>query len=239
MVTVFIESVAKEINPGLQSGIDLYNLAKCKENELFFSRDGDLDTQVSKEDYIIIYGGENFVVDSKNGIPRDNLLRNPISIKFNSDELSLAKGLINVEELVSKDNLYPNGRLFAEFEEEVDEEVPLESNLILQNQYKLFVVPRGESSEIDIGECSKNNRKIPTWTTYSIKLNGKNFVVNERILTGTKILNLLKLSPADWRLYKKFSGTTDRRQIKPDDEVDLTIKGVEKFEAVPMDAAAG
>lgn len=73
-----------------------------------------------------------------------------------------------------------------------------------------------------------NNNKM---TTFEFKLNGRKYSSKKKVLTGAEILTLAGLEPdSDFELLQKFQ-EREFEFIRPDEAVDLSQAGLEKFRA--------
>lgn len=91
---------------------------------------------------------------------------------------------------------------------------------------------------IDIEEFAKAGRPVPHGCRYRIRIDRERFVVDEPCLTGAQILALVDRSPSEFLLSQKLRGG-EVRKIGPDDKVDLTKPGVERFMTLPLDPTEG
>lgn len=91
---------------------------------------------------------------------------------------------------------------------------------------------------IDIEEFAKAGRPVPHGCRYRIRIDRERFVVDEPCLTGAQILALVDKSPCEFMLSQKLRGG-EVRKIGPDDKVDLTKPGVERFMTLPLDPTEG
>src|SRR5687767_15068712 len=92
---------------------------------------------------------------------------------------------------------------------------------------------------VDIEEYGKRNEKPPKARKYRIRINKQHFTVDKPKLTGREILALAGKTPAEqYKLQQKFHGG-HVIVIKPDDVVDLTAKGVERFQWFPLTETEG
>lgn len=85
-----------------------------------------------------------------------------------------------------------------------------------------------EEEVIDIEEYSKAGKPVPKGRHYRIRVNKDRFTVRESAITGKAILALVNQTPAEYNLYQHVRGG-QTITIQPDQKVDLTAKGVERF----------
>jgi len=91
---------------------------------------------------------------------------------------------------------------------------------------------------IDIEEFAKAGRPVPRDRRYRIRIDREHFVVDEPSLTGRQILKLAGKTPAEFMLSQKFRGG-EVKKIEPDEKVDFTRPGVERFMTLPLDPTEG
>lgn len=91
---------------------------------------------------------------------------------------------------------------------------------------------------IDVEEYAKAGRPVPDNCRYRIRVDRQHFVVDEPCLTGREILKLADKTPAEFMLSQKFHGG-EVKKIEPDEKVDLTGPGVERFMTLPLDPTEG
>lgn len=66
---------------------------------------------------------------------------------------------------------------------------------------------------------------------YKYKVNGRQYTSQKKVLNGSEILGSAELSPADdYELLQKLAGK-EFEFVRPDEEVDLSLAGLEKFRA--------
>lgn len=91
---------------------------------------------------------------------------------------------------------------------------------------------------IDVEEFAKAGRPVPPHRRYRIRIDRERFVVDQPSLTGREILRLVNKTPAEFMLSQKFRGG-EVKKIGPDEHVDLTRPGVERFMTLPLDPTEG
>ena len=91
---------------------------------------------------------------------------------------------------------------------------------------------------IDIEEFAKAGRSVPHCQRYRIRIDREQFVVNVPCLTGREILALVDKKPEEYLLSQKFRGGKVEK-IGPDEKVDFTTAGVERFMTLPLDPTEG
>ncbi len=93
------------------------------------------------------------------------------------------------------------------------------------------------TESIDIQEYAKAGKPVPTTGPYKIRVNKDFFDWPKPTISGAEILKLAKKDPAKNAAYEFVSGKPQR--VKPDEHVDLTAPGVERFETLPLDQTEG
>ena len=91
---------------------------------------------------------------------------------------------------------------------------------------------------VDIEEFAKADRQVPQGCRYRIRIDKQMIVVDEPCLTGTEILKLVDKTPQGFLLSQKLRGGEVKR-IGPDDKVDFTEPGIERFMTLPLDPTEG
>ncbi|MHB8871891.1 MAG: multiubiquitin domain-containing protein [Candidatus Doudnabacteria bacterium] len=98
-----------------------------------------------------------------------------------------------------------------------------------------------EKVEIEIIEIeifARENKPVPKGKKYKIRVDKENFDIPTETITGQGILDLVKKSSDSYNLYQHFHGA-QTKIIKPDDIVDLTAPGVERFSTMKIENTEG
>lgn len=138
-----------EIQPGLQTGQDLVQLADIKTEQLLLEIDGDIDVPVALDDIIFIQGGEQFVIDANGSQIDDNpCLRHPVKFQFNgtliADDRLFKHAKATVSEIKALDENLKNGDiLIADLAGLADEVLHDNDRIILQKKDQFITVPCG------------------------------------------------------------------------------------------------
>ena len=240
--TIRINGQEKVIRAGLTSVADLYEIADCGEKRIFLDREDGLDIPLLPTEYLLIHGGERFVV-GENPIEDNPPLRNEIRPEFNGiRDLALSSAKITGKALKERDDKFPQGRLFADITYGVDVEISDDMIIVVQEADSYFVIPpatdAGDDSSIDIEDCGKHERRPPKGHTYRIRIDGDKYSVDAAEITGASILALAGKNPDEWALNQKLHGGR-RVRIEADDTVDLARPGIERFETVRRQAQQG
>lgn len=99
----------------------------------------------------------------------------------------------------------------------------------------IIITPEGEV--IDIELCFKHGHQPPHGHKYRYKVDHAYYVTHHHILTGAQILEKAGKTPADYMLRQKIHGNWVT--IEPDEEVDFTAKGIEKFKTIKNEHTEG
>ncbi|MFZ2285047.1 MAG: multiubiquitin domain-containing protein [Lutibacter sp.] len=92
---------------------------------------------------------------------------------------------------------------------------------------------------IDIEDHCNSDYDIPKGCKYKIKIDREKYIVNVECMTGREILALANKVPVErFQLNQKFKGGRVKR-IQFDDNVDFTVKGIERFMTLPLDQTEG
>lgn len=93
------------------------------------------------------------------------------------------------------------------------------------------------TESIDLQEYAKAGKPVPTTGPYRIRINKDFFVWPDPKISGLEILNLAGKDPAKNAAYQFVRGKPQR--VQPNEYVDLTAPGVERFETLPLDQTEG
>jgi hypothetical protein len=94
---------------------------------------------------------------------------------------------------------------------------------------------------IDLEQYAKTGRSVPQHkggTQYRIRIDKIQKIVSVPQMTGEQILALVGKSSAGYRLDQKLHGGKTKK-IEPNDVVDFTTPGIEKFMTLPLDQTEG
>ena len=236
--TIQIDGQETPIRAGLVSIDALYEIADCGEGRIFLSREDGINIPLSAGEYLIIRGGERFVV-GKSSTEDNPPLGNEVRPEFNgSRNLALPQAKTTGKALKERDDKFPQGRLFADIEGGVDVEIADDMTIVVQDADSFFVIPPTSGDAIDLEECGKNDRRPPKGHQYRIRIDGDKYTVDSAEITGAGILALAGKSDDEWSLNQKLHGGK-RERIKANDAVDLSRPGIERFETVRRQAQQG
>jgi len=91
---------------------------------------------------------------------------------------------------------------------------------------------------VDLEQHAKADRKPPAAKRYRIRIDKNYYVVEQSSMTGREILALAGKTPETHMLSEKLrSGQSI--PIEPDQTVDFTKHGVERFQTLPLDPTEG
>ncbi|HEY9229560.1 MAG TPA: multiubiquitin domain-containing protein [Gemmatimonadaceae bacterium] len=97
---------------------------------------------------------------------------------------------------------------------------------------------RAQAESIDLEEHAKKGLVVPPNATYRIKIDKTAYKVQQQVISGREILALAGKTPDRYRLDEKLHGGKTKK-IEPNEEVDLTTPGLEKFMTLPLDQTEG
>lgn len=245
MATLTIQYNGKtaSIERGFQGVTELYNQLNLDSasKRLYLDIDGEVDIPLLPGDYMIFRGNERIIVgDVSAGIGDNPTLRNPLRIKFNNTEITFDKSRISAQALAECDKEFEAVLLFADIDNQPDERLDAHVWLVLQASDSFITVPDSSGEGIvDLSECAKHGRRPPKLREgYRIAIDGGKYFVRATSLTGAEIMALVDKSATDWALNQKLHGGK-RVPIEPDEAVDLTQPGIERFETVRKTAQQG
>lgn len=97
-----------------------------------------------------------------------------------------------------------------------------------------------EVDELDVEAFAKEKpgNKKPPAKRYRIRIDREVRVVNVPAMTGREILALVSMTPESHKLYELERGRPPR-PVGPDEWVDFTRPGVERFQTIPLDPTEG
>ncbi|WBO22719.1 multiubiquitin domain-containing protein [Sphingomonas abietis] len=97
-----------------------------------------------------------------------------------------------------------------------------------------------EIIEVDIEKCGRDNRPPPPHAhRFRIKIDHVYFVIEERLPTARKLLEIAgKVPPDKFELEKRMHGG-EYVSLDLDEKVDLGEPGIEVFETFPLDETEG
>ena len=91
---------------------------------------------------------------------------------------------------------------------------------------------------IDVEEFGNAGNVPPKGRKYRIRVDKQHVVFEKEVVTGREILSAVGKDPQRFRLDQKLKGG-ETRKIEPDQEVDLTTPGLERFMTLPLDSREG
>lgn len=91
---------------------------------------------------------------------------------------------------------------------------------------------------VDIEECGKSGCKPPKAHRYIIRIDRIRYTVAASSMTGIGLLELAGKTPARFMILQKLHGG-ELKRIGPDEVVDFTCPGIERFVTNPMDQTEG
>ena len=241
--TITLKDEKRKVLVGLRKINDFYkelSLDSCS-NWLYLDRSG-IDVPLLPDDYIIIHGGEKIIVgEVNNTIGQNPTVRNPIHFTFNGkrieEDFETAK--LKGQDICNLDKELKSIHLFVDLKGLADAFIQSDLTLVIQEKDSYFTIPSNDDNSIDLEECAKKDRKPPKGQEfYKIKIDGDKYKVKEEKMKGTEILGLAGKTYDEWSLNQKFCGG-QRVSIKPEDFIDFTQKGIERFETVRKQAQQG
>lgn len=127
------------------------------------------------------------------------------------------------------------------------EEVKIAANLDCAEDFDLYLERAGCEQElippdgtVDLASygIERFHWKEKTGVTYTIKVDGTVFTFDHRMVTGREILKKVGKSTDEYDLNMKLHGG-ERREVRPDQKVDLGENGIEKFHTIPKKRTDG
>ena len=166
------------------------------------------------------------------------MMNNTILIKIDEKDIELSTTKITGREILERakkqeHKLYIVG--------ESDALIENDDNVTVKNDDCFITIPISalEDGVIDTGECAKHDCIPPKGQKkYRIQIDGEKYIVEQPHLLGKEILALAGKTWQEFSLQQKFKGGK-REIIKPEQKVDFSTKGVERFETVPKHPQQG
>lgn len=90
---------------------------------------------------------------------------------------------------------------------------------------------------IDLEAFAREGKQVPKAARYQIRVDKQKFIVDSPI-KGQAILDLVTKSSNEYRLYEHFHGGQSK-VVQPQDDVDLTAPGVERFTTMKIENSEG
>lgn len=100
-----------------------------------------------------------------------------------------------------------------------------------------FIIRPFKQETLDIEDCFCEGVNPYITYQYLIKINGKKYTIDKEEITGKEILKLVDKDPKTHRL--RMFTKNGKVIIKPDQKVDVTTCGVERFVYEPLDCQEG
>ncbi len=95
-----------------------------------------------------------------------------------------------------------------------------------------------EVEVIDIEDFAREGKPVPKGKRYRIRIDKEKFVVSQPTITGKELLSLVGKTPDKYNVYLHVHGG-QTKLIKPDEKVDLTAPGVERFTTMKIENTEG
>ena len=240
-VTVLLDDREVAVPSGLVRGAQIVASVGAGDRRLRLLVAEGQEVEVLPEDHLLLSGGERFV----GGEPvasEDSRPPAAVRVFLNGAEVECGGSRVRGGELKKRDEGLPDGRLFAETASGPDFEVLDSMMVLVRDGDRFFVVPGSEdgaeTDEVDLERCGRHGRRPPRGFPYRIRVDGDRFRVEMGEMFGAEILALVEKTPEDWLLNQKIRGGR-RLRIAPDEIVDFTALGIERFETVRKMAPQG
>lgn len=92
---------------------------------------------------------------------------------------------------------------------------------------------------VDLEEYAKAGKAPPRAKAYRIRIDKQQYVVHVPQLKGSEILALAGKTPDRFKLYQQVRGGGQPQPVKPEQVVDFTEPGIERFKTLPVDSTDG
>jgi hypothetical protein len=229
------------VEPGLYKGKRLYALLEVVEDDkLYLEKQGEVDIAIGKDDLVLVTDEDQFV-SGKSNVPENHKLINPILFSVNGNEeyrLSCAK--VTGEQIKDIAKL-SDVTLYIALDGMPDYLLGDSDQLVVSKSFDFLAVETvcdaGDAPDLEQCCCAPNGpgRK----DKYRIRIDKEKYTVDKPRLTGKEILALAGYTNAEERvLYQKFSGGRTEL-ISPNEKVDLSKPGIERFMTIPCEQQEG
>lgn len=91
---------------------------------------------------------------------------------------------------------------------------------------------------IEVEEYARAGKSVPKGRQYRIRADKDRFVIKQATITGSEILALVHKTPQSHQLYQHVRGG-QTRIVRPEEAVDLTAPGVERFTTLKIENTEG
>lgn len=244
-VSIEIQGTAYTVFPGKVLGGALYELVGLSPEEYLLCLDvgGEVDIPISLNDTAILTGGESFVISRKcSELPGNPILKESIPFSLNGEEYvadeAFLYGKITVSEIASRLDYSENQRFILDLDGLADQVLPEQGQIIVGHDWRIISTPY-EGEEVDVEDCSNSGKPVPPARHYRIRVGDEKFKVDVPHMLGREILALAGLCNIEQHaLYQKLKGG-ETLVIAPDEKVDFTAPGVERFVTIPLDMTEG
>ena len=242
--TITLNNSEIEVDVGLTNATDFYEKLGVEPSKkwLYLSREDDIDIPLLPDEHLVVHGGERIFEGEINPhIGENPPVRQSVCPEFNGKKLDagLDKAKVTGRVLQEMDNDVQPNKLFVDLAGQVDAFVAGDLTIVLQDTDSYFTIPVSDDDVIDLESCAQADRKPPSGQKYyKIKIDGAKYKVDGQKITGEKILSRVAKSYTEWTLNQKLRGGR-RKPIEPEEAVDLTQPGIERFETVRRQAQQG
>jgi hypothetical protein len=97
---------------------------------------------------------------------------------------------------------------------------------------------RVDDEVIDIEDFAREGKPLPKGKRYRIRIDKEKFEVSQPTITGKELLGLVGKTPDKYNVYLHVHGGQSKL-IKPDEKVELTAPGVERFTTMKIENTEG
>ena len=244
-IKIKIDGKPVTIQPGLIRVSELRSKADIESDiQIFLDRKGDIDIPLTDENILILKGDEKFSIsDSPSELDDNPAVREPVYCTINGKQITEPFKQLKVcgATLQGKGKTSSSCKLFADLDGLPDVLIGDENIVVLQGGEEFITIPSDaeEDGIIDLEICAKGGSKPPKCQKgYRVKIDGIKYITKKEKVTGKEILGLADKVSTEWQLAQKFPGGK-RESIGPSQTVDLSMKGIERFETTPKQIQQG
>ena len=234
------------VQSGLIKVAELRSKGNVKSNvQIFLDRKGDIDIPLTDENLLILRGDEKFSIgDAPSEIDDNPTTRNPVYCTINGKQITepFKQPKVSGATLREMDKTSVSSKLFADLTGLPDALISDDGIIVLQGGEEFITIPSDaveDDGVIDTELCAKAGSKPPKGQKgYRVKIDRHKHITLKEKITGEEILGLVNKVSAEWGLAQKFP-SGKRETIKPSETVDLSAKGIERFETIPKEITQG
>jgi len=243
-IEVFVQNQTLSCLPGKITGKSFYQKNNISPEEFLIVKNinSEVDIPIHPTDVLILKGGEEFfVTEPCSDLPENPVLFNALDFKLNGQTFTGENGFnsakISLEELLAlAGKSCIAHRVVLDLENMADQVLPDNCYIIVGQDWSLLTTPLS-GDPVDLEDCDTEHNEPAH--SYRINVDGKKIIVDVPHMMARDILELAGLGSCNkYALYQKFRGGFTKL-IEPNEKVDFTAPGIERFVTIPLDMTEG